>query len=189
VPSIKGGGALAGPSLTLVELNNADQDRLTAAIGFVFEGSPHFVARAWSLRPFATIEQLYAALCAGVRQAPEAEQLALLRAHPDLAGKAAIAGDLTDHSRREQSSAALDRLSPEQFAAFTRLNTAYRERFGFPFIICVRDHTRESILSSFEMRLGNDAEEERVTALAEACKIARLRVFDAVRESTEEGSA
>ncbi|MGH2345763.1 MAG: 2-oxo-4-hydroxy-4-carboxy-5-ureidoimidazoline decarboxylase, partial [Chloroflexota bacterium] len=148
-----------------------------------------FVARAWPLRPFASIEQLYAVLCAGVQGAPEAEQLALIRAHPDLAGKAAIGGDLTDHSRREQSSAALDRLSHEQFAAFTRLNTAYRERFGFPFIICVRDHTRESILSSFETRLANGAEEERLTALAEVCKIARLRLFDAVREYTEEGSA
>jgi OHCU decarboxylase len=178
-----------GEPLTLAELNNADQDRFTTAIGFVFEGSPHFVARAWPLRPFASVEQLYAALCAVVRQAPEAEQLALLRAHPDLAGKAAIAGDLTDHSRREQSSAALDRLSPEQFAAFTRLNTAYRERFGLPFIICVRDHTRESILASFETRLGNGAEEERATALSEVCKIARLRLSDAVRECTEEGSA
>jgi OHCU decarboxylase len=113
------------------------------------------------------------------RSSPE-EQLDLIRAHPDLAGKAAIAGDLTDDSRREQSSAGLDNLTPEQFATFTRLNAAYRARFGFPFIVCVREHTRDSILASFETRLGNDAEQERARALEEIGKIAHLRLFDAV---------
>ncbi|HVC82397.1 MAG TPA: 2-oxo-4-hydroxy-4-carboxy-5-ureidoimidazoline decarboxylase [Chloroflexota bacterium] len=175
-------------SVTLSWLNQASESEFTAAIGFVLEGSPHFAARAALSRPFASVEQLSAALWEEVERATETEQLALIRAHPDLAGKAAIAGDLTEDSRREQSSAGLDRLTPEQFAAFTRLNAAYREKFGFPFIICVREHTRESILSNFATRLDHNAAEERTTALAEIGKIARLRLFDAVRASEEEGS-
>jgi OHCU decarboxylase len=177
---------MAETAVTLAELNGADQEWFAAAVGFVLEGSPHFAARAWLLRPFVSVEHLFAALQAVVKRASPAEQLALIRAHPDLAGKAAIAGDLTDDSRREQSSAGLDRLTPEQFATFTRLNTAYRARFDFPFIICAREHTRESILTSFETRLGNDADQERAIALAEIGKIAHLRLFDAVERSIDE---
>jgi OHCU decarboxylase len=180
--------AMGMPSVTLSWLNQAAQPDFVAAIGFVFEGSPHFAARAWESRPFASVEQLSAALNEAVDQASEAEQMALIRAHPDLAGKAAMGGDLTADSRREQSSAGLDRLTPEQFAAFTRLNAAYRDRFGFPFIICVREHTRESILASFESRLAHNLDEERAAALAEIGKIARLRLFDAIRAPEEEGS-
>ena len=176
------------PTVTLSWLNGASESDFAAAIGFVLEGSPHFAARAAASRPFASIEELDAALWKEVARAPGAEQLALIRAHPDLAGKAAIAGDLTEDSRREQSSAGLDRLTPEQFAAFTRLNAAYREEFGFPFIICVREHTRESILASFATRLAHNAAEERATALEEIGKIARLRVFGVVRAPEEEGS-
>ena len=177
------------PTVTLSWLNQASEADFVAAIGFVLEGSPHFAARAWASRPFASVEQLSAALWEEVARATEAEQLALIRAHPDLAGKAAIAGELTEDSRREQSSAGLDRLTPEQFATFTRLNAAYREKFGFPFIICVREHTRESILTSFATRLAHDPTEERATALAEIGKIARLRLFGVVRAPKEEGSA
>ncbi len=180
---------MAETAVTLAELNDADQEWFTAALGFVFEGSPHFAARAWRLRPFVSFEHLFAALQAVVKRASDPEQLALIRAHPDLAGKAAIAGELTDDSRREQSSASLDRLTAQQFARFTRLNAAYRDRFGFPFIICVREHTRESILASFETRLGNDDAQERAGALAEIGKIARLRLFDAVEISHQEDEA
>jgi OHCU decarboxylase len=177
---------MTGTAVTLAELNEADQERFTETIGFVFESSPHFAARVWLLRPFVSFEHLFAALQAVVKRSSPEEQLDLIRAHPDLAGKAAIAGHLTDDSRREQSSAGLDRLTPEQFATFTRLNAAYRTRFGFPFIICVREHSRESILASFETRLANDAEQERACALAEISKIARLRLFDAVEVSSPE---
>ncbi|HXT34284.1 MAG TPA: 2-oxo-4-hydroxy-4-carboxy-5-ureidoimidazoline decarboxylase, partial [Chloroflexota bacterium] len=102
------------PTVTLSWLNQASEADFVAAIGFVLEGSPHFAARAWASRPFASVEQLSAALWEEVARATEAEQLALIRAHPDLAGKAAIAGELTEDSRREQSSAGLDRLTPEQ---------------------------------------------------------------------------
>jgi len=106
----------------------------------------------------------------------------LIRAHPDLAGKAVLAKQLTVESTREQASAGLDSLNAEEFAAFTRLNAAYRERFDFPFIICVREHTKQGILRAFETRLAHDQAQEGETALAEIMKIARLRLFDAVSD-------
>src|SRR3712207_2943925 len=115
-----------------------------------------------------------------VSEAPEDRRLALIRAHPDLAGKAAIAGELTPESTREQASARLDRLSPEEFATFTRLNQAYRDTFGFPFVICVREHTKASILENFAARLHNGREQEIDIALGEIAKIAKLRLFDVV---------
>ena len=108
------------------------------------------------------------------------EQLELIRAHPDLAGRAAIAGELTAESAREQASARLDRLTPAEFARFTALNNAYRQRFQFPFIICVRNHTRDTILAAFEQRLGNTSAQEIQTALREIAAIAELRLRDAV---------
>jgi OHCU decarboxylase len=113
--------------------------------------------------------------------APAPLKLALIRAHPDLAGKAAIAGDLTAESTREQASAGLDRLTPDEYATFIRLNTTYRERFEFPFIICVREHTKESILARFEERLAHDRDREIEAALTEIGKIARLRLLDTVQ--------
>ena len=109
--------------------------------------------------------------------APE-RQLTLLRAHPDLAGKLALAGELTEHSAQEQSSAGLDRLDPAELAELQGLNDSYRERFGFPFIICARVQTKDSILAAFRVRLGNAAGAERATALAEVVKIVQLRLAD-----------
>jgi 2-oxo-4-hydroxy-4-carboxy-5-ureidoimidazoline decarboxylase len=108
--------------------------------------------------------------------APRERQLALIRAHPDLAGRAAIEGSLTESSQREQASAGLDRLTPDEYASFTRLNTAYRERFGFPFVVCVREHTKESILRVAAERLEHTRDEEVRVALEEVAKIARLRL-------------
>jgi OHCU decarboxylase len=166
----------------LTDLNTADQEAFIAAIGFVFERSPWIAAQAWSSHPFASLDALHRAMCDVVLGAPRVAQLDLIRAHPDLAGKAAIAGALTAESRQEQSSVGLDRLSAEEFAIFTTLNTAYREWFGFPFIICVREHTKESILAAFRIRLLHTPEEEIATALAEIAKIARLRLADTVIE-------
>ena len=112
--------------------------------------------------------------------APRERKLALIRAHPDLAGKAAIEGSLTDSSTREQASAGLDRLTPDEYEAFTRTNTAYRERFGFPFVVCAREHTKESILRVASERLANTEDEEIRVALEEIAKIARLRLEDAL---------
>ena len=169
-------------AVTLRELNAMDQDAFVATIGHVFERSPWIAAEAWERRPFASVDQLHEALAAVMWDATPEQQLTLIRAHPDLAGKAAIAGELTADSTREQASAGLDRLTPEEYARFTRLNTTYREQFGFPFIICVREHTKASILAAFEERLAHGQQQERETALSEIAKIVRLRLRDAVSD-------
>ena len=120
------------------------------------------------------------AFAAAVRTAPRERQLALLRAHPDLAGRAAVAGDIAEESRREQAGAGLDRLTAGEFARFHDLNARYRERFGFPFIFAVKGATKEAILAAFEVRVDNDADTERATALANVERILRFRIEDRV---------
>jgi OHCU decarboxylase len=166
---------------TLAELNALDQAGFVAALGWVFEGSPWVAERAWAARPFASRDALHAALVAVVQAASPEEQLALIRAHPDLGTRLGRA-TLSAASVAEQAGAGLDRLSDAEFARFQELNARYRERFGFPFIIAVRHHTRASILAAFEARLQHDAATERATALAEIAEIARLRLADAVAE-------
>jgi len=161
-----------------VTTSSADRDAFVATYGALFEHSPWVAADAYERGPFHDRDDLHAALSAAMRAAPRERQLALIRAHPDLAGRAAIEGTLTPDSRREQSSAGLDRLSPEQYEAFTRTNAAYRERFGFPFVICAREQDRDSILAAAEARLQRDPEAELETALDEIAKIARLRLED-----------
>ena len=114
--------------------------------------------------------------------AGEAAQLLLIRAHPDLAGKAARAGALTDESSREQSGAGLDRLSDGQYERFHRLNQAYRDRFDFPFIIAVKGHTKQTILDAFEARLGNDPAAERAEALRNIGLIGQFRLFELIQD-------
>jgi 2-oxo-4-hydroxy-4-carboxy-5-ureidoimidazoline decarboxylase len=127
-------------------------------------------------RPFAKVTALHDAMMGALRAAPRERQLDFLRGHPDLAGKTARAGALTDDSRREQASVGLDSLNEAEFAHFHRLNDAYKAKFGFPFMICVRRHTRDSILAQFERRLGNDTATEFAAALQEVFYITRLRV-------------
>ena len=160
---------------------NKDTD-FVAALGDVFENSPWLVERATAQRPFANRESLLSALMDILMSASETEKLALIRAHPDLAGKAARAGDLTDHSTREQTSAGLDSLSDAEFDRFNHLNNAYGEKFGFPFIIAVLDHTKESILASFEARLQNSKTTEIEEAIRNIGRIVSLRVINTVRE-------
>jgi OHCU decarboxylase len=157
-------------------VNELDRAAFVERFGPLFEHSPWVAEAAWRDRPFADREELYEALVAAMHAAPRERKLALIRAHPDLAGKAAIEGSLTDSSRREQASAGLDRLTPDEYAAFTRTNTAYRERFGFPFVVCAREHTKESILRVASERLSNSEDEEIRVALEEIAKIARLRL-------------
>ena len=161
-------------------INQLDRAEFVERFGPLFEHSPWVAENAWSDRPFADAEELFEALRAAMYSAPRDKQLALIRAHPDLAGKAAIEGTLTHSSTREQASAGLDRLTPDEYAAFTRTNTAYRERFGFPFVVCVREHTKESILRVASERLANTEDEEIRVALEEIAKIARLRLEDAL---------
>jgi 2-oxo-4-hydroxy-4-carboxy-5-ureidoimidazoline decarboxylase len=118
----------------------------------------------------------HADLMAVVYAATPEEQLALIRAHPELAGKAAVDGTLTEASAAEQASAGLDRLTQEEFDRFHALNAAYAEKFGFPFIICVRLIDKAGILAAMERRLANDRDTEIATALGEIGEIVRLRL-------------
>jgi 2-oxo-4-hydroxy-4-carboxy-5-ureidoimidazoline decarboxylase len=158
------------PSLS--ELNTMPQDAFMAALGEIFENTPAIAAAVWHQRPFDSVGALHRAMVAVVQTDSEDAQLVLLRAHPDLGSRAAMA----DASVQEQASAGLDRLSPEEYSRFHQLNQAYTERFGFPFIIAVRSHTKASILAAFEERLQNSREAERQTALQEVFKIARFRL-------------
>jgi 2-oxo-4-hydroxy-4-carboxy-5-ureidoimidazoline decarboxylase len=155
-----------------------ERDAFVARYGGVFERSPWVAEAAWEQAPFASTEALHAAMVDAVRRAPHERQLALVRAHPDLAGRAAIAGELTADSAREQSSAGLDRLTPAEYAALTSATAAYAARHGFPFVICVREHTRASILAAARERLDHDTDTELGVALAEIAAIARLRLED-----------
>ncbi|MBP2233772.1 OHCU decarboxylase [Sinorhizobium kostiense] len=156
----------------------SDREEFVRRFGGVFEHSPWVAERAYDHAAAAglTAGNVHSALCNAFRAASPAERLAVLRAHPDLAGKLAVAGELTADSRAEQASAGLDRLSPEEHARFTALNEAYTKKFGFPFIIAVKGLTKGEILAAFERRIDNSAEQEFETACAEVEQIARLRL-------------
>ena len=139
----------------------------------LFEHSPWVVERAAGRLPFG---DLHGGLMQVVRDASPEEQLALIRAHPELAGKAAIDGRLTEASAAEQASAGLDRMTPAEFERFHALNAAYSAKFGFPFIICVRLTDKPGILAAMESRLGNDRDSEIRTAIEQIGEIARLRL-------------
>jgi 2-oxo-4-hydroxy-4-carboxy-5-ureidoimidazoline decarboxylase len=162
--------------ITLAELNAADRSAFVAAVGDIFEHGPWVAERVHAARPFATVAALHDAMMQMVRGAPRPEQLAFLRGHPELGGKVARAGAMTADSVAEQGGLGLDRLSETEFALFERLNAAYGEKFGFPFIIGVRRHTRDSILRHFERRTANSVDAELVTAIAEIGCITRLRL-------------
>jgi 2-oxo-4-hydroxy-4-carboxy-5-ureidoimidazoline decarboxylase len=171
---------MAETLLSMDSVNSFDQRQFAEALGSLFEGSPWIAEEAWHARPFADITGLHSALCRVMYNAPTERKLSLIRAHPDLVGKAALAGTLTPESTREQASAGLDNLTQDEVATFTRLNNAYHDRFGFPFVICARENEKESILAGFDARLHNSPEVEIQTALDEIAKIARLRLSDAV---------
>jgi len=164
--------------MILGDLNAVDCAGFVDAIGPIFEHSPWIAERAWDRRPFANTDALMAAMLAVVDAASDDEKITLVRAHPDLAGKAARAGALTEHSTAEQAGAGLDRLSDEQFERFHRLNDAYKSRFGFPFVIAVRGHTRDTILDAFDTRLENNQAAELNEALRNIGMIARFRLED-----------
>lgn len=163
-------------TLTLDDLNRLDAAGFVAALGGVFEHAPWVAEAVAPARPFATLAALNEAMAAAVRAAPEERRLALLRAHPDLAGKAARAGAMTEESVHEQASAGLDRLGEAEYRHFHALNAAYQAKFGFPFIVCVRRHGKESILRGFERRLQNAPGPELAAALEEVLRIGALRL-------------
>lgn len=154
------------------------RQRFVDRYGGLFEHSPWVAERTFERGPFADLDHLLRELCATMRAATRDEQLALIRAHPDLAGRLAQQGALTRDSTAEQASAGLDRLSSEELARFQELNAAYRSRFGFPFVICARLNDRSAIRAAMERRLAHDADAEFDSALAEIEKIAALRLAD-----------
>ncbi len=166
--------------MTLDSINALDRAGFVAKLGHLFEHSPWVAEETWPQRPFRDVEQLHAALCATMRAASRERQLALIVAHPDLAGRLAQQKKLTQESTREQASAGLDALSDAELAEFQRINAEYRERFGFPFIICARLNAKDAILRAMQTRLPNSPEQEFATALAEIEKIAKLRLLDVV---------
>ena len=170
-----------GQTFTLQEINALARDGFVHALCSLFEGPPWIATAAWLERPFVSVDRLYQALCAVMYAAPLAQKIALIQAHPDLVGRAALAGTLTPASTNEQASAGLDRLTSLEIATFTRFNAEYRDRYGFPFVICARENKKASILAGFEVRLQHTREEEIEVALVEIAKICALRLLDLVR--------
>jgi 2-oxo-4-hydroxy-4-carboxy-5-ureidoimidazoline decarboxylase len=166
--------------ISISELNACDKAAFVAALANIFEHSPWIAEQAASMRPFAGLCRLFDAMKVAVDHAPGELRLALIKAHPDLADKTQRAAGLTAESNAEQNSVGLDRLSDAEYEAFARVNNAYRAKFGFPYIVCVRRHTKDSILRDFERRLPNDATTEMRTSIAEICRIAALRLDQSV---------
>ena len=164
----------ANVSLTLNELNSADRQRFVAAVGFVFEHAPWVAERAWARRPFHTIEELHRAMVDEVASAGMDEQLLLLKAHPDLGTRATM----SSASAGEQAGAGFDSLTAVEAGEFRRLNTAYREKFGFPFLYAVKGSTKRDILRALEARLESAREHEFGEALRQVYRIARFRLDD-----------
>lgn len=167
--------------LSLASISDSDHAAFTAALGHLFEHSPWVAEETWPRRPFASVEELHAALCATMRGASRDRQLALIRAHPELAGRLAQQKKLTAESTQEQSGAGLDQLTGAELADFTARNEAYRAKFGFPFIICARLNARAAILEAMKTRMNHSPEAEFATALGEIEKIAWLRLQDVLK--------
>lgn len=167
--------------MTLDELNRLSQHDFTRALADIFEHSPWVAERSWSKRPFENVDTLHAAMCQTLADADIDAKLALIRAHPRLAGKAAIRGELTAASTQEQSGAGLGQCSPEEFARITALNDAYDQRFGFPFILAVRGHDRSSIIANMQARIGNERDAEIAEALRQIERIASFRLADTIK--------
>lgn len=162
-----------------------DRASFVARYGDIYEHSPWIAEQAWDKglgTEHATPQGLAKAMGDILEQADAERQLEVIRAHPDLAGKVALAGGLTDDSTREQAGAGLDQCTPEELLRFERLNEAYKARFGFPFVLAVKGNDRHAILAAFEQRLDNSPDDERRTAIEQIKRIARLRLEDRVEK-------
>jgi 2-oxo-4-hydroxy-4-carboxy-5-ureidoimidazoline decarboxylase len=160
--------------MTIADLNSLERAQFVAAIGWVFEHSPWVAERAWAVRPFANVEQLHRVMVQRVERALPEEQLALLRAHPDLGTRARV----SEASSAEQAGAGLDQLTPAEFERLRVLNEAYRDKFGFPFLFAVKGSTKHDILEALERRARSSREEEYLVALDQVYRIARFRLED-----------
>lgn len=167
---------MSNSSYTITMLNQMSQSEFTEAIGSIFEHTPEIAAEAWQSRPFTDVHNLHQTMAAIVLKMSDAEKLKLICAHPDLGSKFKMA----EASVQEQSTVGLDRLSATEYTHFQKLNQNYKDKFSFPFIIAVRNHTKDSILAAFEKRLQNNLEAEKQQAIAEITEIARWRLTLAV---------
>ncbi len=162
----------------IAELNQMGQDSFVSVLGAVFENTPDIARQVWHQRPFPDLARLHQSMVDVVTASSTEAQLALIHAHPDLGSKAKMA----EASVREQGGAGLDRLLPDEYRLFQQLNQQYKDTFGFPFIIAVKNHTKSSILTAFADRLQNTVEEERERAIVEIAQIAWFRLQDIVRD-------
>ena len=163
--------------MTMAELNALDRAGFVEAIGWVFEDSPWVAEQVYASRPFPNLEALHTSMLTQVKQAPPERQIALLRAHPDLGTRARVSAA----SATEQAGAGLDRLTPEEFELLQRLNAAYQEKFGFPFLFAVKGSTKYDILQALERRLAAPPEAERAEALRQVYRIAAFRLRDTIK--------
>jgi 2-oxo-4-hydroxy-4-carboxy-5-ureidoimidazoline decarboxylase len=166
--------------LTLAAVNRMDEDAFVTRFGDIAEHSPWVAEVAGRARPYPDRDAMVAAFANAVQAAGTGAQRALLLAHPDLAGRAAIANELAPESRNEQASAGLDRMNTAEYARFSELNTRYRERHGIPFILAVKGATKQQVLDAFVARVDKDPAEEFATALAQVERIIRFRLEDRV---------
>jgi 2-oxo-4-hydroxy-4-carboxy-5-ureidoimidazoline decarboxylase len=166
----------AAGELNMNAINSMDRATFVEKFGGIFENSPWVAEKAWDRRPFNSIAEMHAAMVNVVKHAPVPSQLALLQSHPDLAGKEAQAGAMTASSVSEQASAGLNALSKAEMVQISDLNAAYKQKFGFPFIIAVRMHTKEGIFFEFQRRLQNDTQTEFANDLQNVYAITRLRL-------------
>lgn len=173
--------------ISLPELNAATREFFVGHLGGVFEHSPWVAERVYDHRPFVTCDALHAAMVAAVEAAGAEQQVALLRAHPELAGRAAVQGEMTEHSTQEQGGSGLLNCSPEEFARLQELNRAYGKRFGFPFIIAVRGLDRAAVIEAFGRRLENSREAEMAEALRQIARITGLRIAGLVQDEARGG--
>lgn len=174
---------MTGQKTALRKLNMMNAHGFSRVIGPAFEPAPWIAERAFALHPFKSVTDLYEKLCQTLHAASDEEKLALIRAHPDLIEQAASGTpSAATGSTTERAAAGLERLSPEEVEMFQTYHEAYRDQFRFPFILCARVNKREAILAAFPKRLKNSPEKEMTAALAEICKIAQLRLADAVED-------
>ncbi|MBV9388148.1 MAG: 2-oxo-4-hydroxy-4-carboxy-5-ureidoimidazoline decarboxylase [Chroococcidiopsidaceae cyanobacterium CP_BM_ER_R8_30] len=163
---------------SITELNKMSREEFVNTLGTVFENTPDIAYRVWNQRPFTNVAKLHQCMVDVVKSASRDEQLKLIQAHPELGSKATMA----EASVKEQAGAGLAQLSFEEYNRFQALNRAYKDKFGFPFIIAVKQHTKDSILESFEYRLENPIDVETEQALTEIAQIARFRLAELVSE-------
>lgn len=162
----------------ITELNRMIQEEFANILGTVFEDTPAIAHQVWNQRPFANVAELHSCMVNLVKAMSRDEQIALIQAHPDLGSKAKMA----EASVKEQAGVGLAQLSLEEYERLQSLNRAYKEKFGFPFIVAVKNHTKSTILDTFEHRLENPVKVEMEQALTEIAQIAGFRLLQLVNE-------